>query len=80
MGESLGSRLGPTRGAKFRNHQVGAIEVEPNWKVIGGRGWVPLKRPRQAGRDGSTSPRQQTGLAEVCAQGRPQNLVWEGPQ
>lgn len=72
--------LGPSRGAKFRNHQVGAIEAEPNWKVIGGRGWVPLKRPRQAGRDEPTSPRQQTGQAEVCAQVRPQSLVWEGPQ
>lgn len=58
-------------GAKFRNHQVGAIEAEPNWKAIDGRGWVPLKRLRQAGRDGPTSPRQQTGLAEVCAQVRP---------
>lgn len=47
MGESLGSCLGPTQGAKFRNLQVGAVEAEPNWKAIGGRDWVPLKRPRR---------------------------------
>lgn len=50
-GESLRSWLGPNLGTKFRNHQVGATEAEKNQKAIGEKGWVHLKRARQAGRD-----------------------------
>lgn len=50
-GESLRTWLGPNLGTKFKNHQVGATEAEMTQKAVDGKGWVHLKRPRQAGRE-----------------------------